>query len=63
MSEQELVEKWRDLFNVSGPDIDRLSDHGGADWESLCVGFCLANGLTVEHAFDFYQKMIPLGLF
>lgn len=32
-------------------------------FESICVGWCLAKGLTLMLAMDFYQAMIPLELF
>ena len=57
-----LVEEWRKVYNQHD-EIDEMGDKGGADWESLCVGWCVAKGLTVEQAYDFYQDMIPLGLF
>lgn len=59
---KDLLSEWKKVY-VQGEDIDSRSDHDGADWESLCVGWCIAKGLSVEDSFKFYQKMIPLDLF
>ena len=57
-----LIEEWKRLYSQA-EEIDERSDKGGADWESLCVGWCLAKGLSFDEAFEFYQAMIPLGFF
>jgi hypothetical protein len=59
---KELIEQWKSVYFLA-QEIDSMADKGGADWESLCVGWCLAKGLSVEEAYDFYQAMITLKLF
>ena len=59
---EQLIEEWK-LVYAQSQNIDKRSDHDGAEWESLCVGWCLAKGLTVNQAFKFYSDMIPLNLF
>jgi hypothetical protein len=55
----ELVEEWKKAY------AQFCADHGSDDWDfrSLCIGWCVAKGLTTEQGYDFYQKMIPLELF
>lgn len=57
-----LLEKWRLLYENDGTQIDEMADKDSADWESLCVGWCMANGLTVNQAYDFYRAMVPVFL-
>lgn len=57
-----LISEWKLVHAQAGP-IDENADKGGADWRSLCVGWCLAKGLSVDDAYAFYQQMIPLNLF
>lgn len=58
----ELVAAWAIIY-AQAAEIEELADKGGADWESLCVGWCLGRGLTVIEAHEFYRLMIPLKLF
>jgi hypothetical protein len=57
-----LTEEWRKV-HAQPEGIDALADKGGADWECLCVGWCLAKGLSIEDAYAFYREMIGRGLF
>ena len=57
-----LVNEWKVIYAMS-EDIDGYADKDGADWESLCVGWCLGKGMSVIEAYSFYKKMIPLRLF
>ena len=34
-----------------------------ADSESLCVGWCMAKGMTAKEAFAFYGAMVKIGYF
>jgi hypothetical protein len=52
-----FVSEWSIVF-AQADMIDESSDHGGADWESLCVGWAIAKGMTINQAFDFYQEML-----
>jgi hypothetical protein len=56
---EKLINEWRETYKRFNED-SRLEN---ADYESLCVGWCVAKGLTIKEAFSFYQKMIPLNLF
>jgi len=43
-----------------------LSDSPYADdalFESYCMGWCFAQGLTLSEAHDFYQDMIEAGVY
>ncbi len=60
-----LTSEWLSFYadEPTTDKIDRLSDKGGADWESLCIGWCMAKGTTVEDAFSFYLEMVTLGAY
>lgn len=60
--EERLIAEWR-LIYAQASLIEEYSDKRAIDWESLCIGWCLAKGLSIKTAYAFYQKMIPLGLF
>ncbi len=62
-TKERLASEWQAFYAQDNGEIDDLSDKGGADWESLCVGWCLAKGATAKEAFAFYQEMIDLGAF
>ena len=57
-----LIEEWRKIHEQSEA-IDATSRHDGHDWQSLCIGWCLAKGLSLEESDEFYSKMITMGLF
>lgn len=69
----ELVKEWEILYNKHGKseeELEALSDderdelvYSDADWQSLCVGWCLGKGLTPPQGYRFYEAMIGLGLF
>ncbi len=59
MANPEIVARWRVLY----ARVDEIDPGYLLHWESLCIGWCLANGLTVDEAYAFYQEMIPLELF
>lgn len=58
---KKIIEQWKVIYDRA-EEIDALSDKGGADWESLWVGWAIANGFTPENAFDAYIELIDLGL-
>ncbi len=58
-----LTAEWQAFYTADIGEIDNLSDKDGADWESLCVGWCMAKGTTAKDAYAFYQDMIDLGVF
>lgn len=55
----DLLRQWRIAYATF------VADESSADWDfqCLCIGWCVAKGLTTEEAYNFYQKMIPLELF
>ena len=55
-----LLAKWVELFKRS-KEIDAASDKEGAHWESLCIGWCMAQGLSVDDAVNFYFARIQSG--
>lgn len=60
-----LVTVWKDDIweNTGVPKaIDEMSDKGGADWESLAVGFALGKGATVDEAFAFARHLVHNNL-
>ncbi len=61
--EDELTAAWRIIYETQSKEIDHNADHGGADWQSLCVGWCIGKGLSVSEAYNFYQRMVANGLF
>lgn len=54
-----LMERWRKLYNVHAASHEKHVP----DWESLCVGWCLANGLNYDEAYGFYSAAIELDLY
>ncbi len=58
-----LTTEWAAFYDNDTGEIDERADKGGADWESLCVGWCIAKGTTVEEAYAFYAEMIHGGRF
>ena len=34
-----------------------------AHFQSICVGWCMGQGMNLAEAMDFYEQMIPLNLF
>lgn len=56
---QDLINAWKEVY-LHVEELDNRSATGNADWESLCVGWCIARGLTIEAAFEFYQETIML---
>ena len=62
MDEKQLIEDWRKIHE-RGAEIDETSRHDGHDWQSLCMGFCLGKGLSLDEAHAFYNRMIEEGLF
>ncbi len=59
----ELTAEWLTFYAANTGEIDTLADKGGADWESLCVGWCMAKGATAQEAYEFYGDMVRLGAF
>jgi hypothetical protein len=52
------------LLKTAGEDGDHSYwVNEESHFESICVGWCMAKGLTLNQAMDFYQAMIPLELF
>lgn len=41
----------------------QAEDFADCEFESICVGWCLAKGFTVDAAFEFYAMMIKRGYF
>jgi len=58
-----LVAEGRSENGGGEPDDYWVWVHEEADFESICVGWCMAHGMTLADALDFYQQMIPLRLF
>lgn len=54
-----LENAWIELYKtvLNQPDFEN------SDFESLCVGWCLAKGFTTDQAFDFYRQMIKREYF
>lgn len=59
MVDAELLAQWREAY------AKFIADDASAEWdfESLCIGWCVAKGLSTEQGYNFYQEMIPLELF
>lgn len=62
MAKPDLKKEWAVFYTKAAmKDIDQFADKGGFDWESLCVGWCMAQGLAVEEAVAFYSAMVAEG--
>ena len=57
--EEELAKEWKIWYDANA--AHSLLDQ--ADFESLCIGWCGAKGISIDEAFAFYRKMIGLGMF
>lgn len=56
------LEEWKVLYH-DAETIDGNIDKG-ACWESLCNGWCLAKGMTLNEAYRFYNYYcIPNNVF
>lgn len=56
---EKLIAEWREAYK-------KLCDSEfsvGCDFENFCWGWCVAKGMSLDEAFDFYQEMIALGVF
>jgi radical SAM protein with 4Fe4S-binding SPASM domain len=56
---EKLIDDWSATYKK----VNKHESCQNFDYESLCVGWCVAKGLTVDDALDFYQDMIPLKLY
>jgi hypothetical protein len=54
-----LIEEWRSWYEKYSK-WEVLEEQ---DFESICIGWCCAKGMTPDEGYDFYQEMIPLKLF
>jgi hypothetical protein len=77
VSMEDLMPRWRELYDrlktfiaadKALADEDSETGWGNwleneADWECLCVGWCLGQGLSVDEAHDFYQRCIKEGVY
>ena len=65
------IAAWKKVFLVLAAECEKDSEdesncywvYEESDFESICVGWCMAQGMTLDEARDFYQQMIPLELF
>ena len=55
----ELVEKWKPVYGY----LENHENSGDWQFQSLCIGWCVANGMAISEAEDFYNTLIPLGLY
>lgn len=59
---KELLEQWKRAYFELDPEKD--ASVVDLDLESVCFGFCLAKGLTLDDARRFYRGIcIPAGVF
>jgi hypothetical protein len=64
----QLRDEWKVTYLLLKTAGEDDGDHSywineESHYESICVGWCMAKGLTLIQALDFYQAMIPLRLF
>lgn len=64
------IAAWKKVYDSLSTNADKDPDETHDYWveneahfESLCVGWCMGQGMTLDDALDFYQQMIPLELF
>lgn len=58
LSDEKLIEKW-ELTIYFDPEVEEYP--ACHDYESLAVGFFMANGRRVDEAHDLYQKCLQKG--
>lgn len=60
----QLVKEWKVIYLTLKSDLDNgYWIEQDSNFESICVGWCMAKGLTLTTALDFYQEMVTLRLF
>lgn len=57
-----LFKEWEAAYTTAfNPESNEWLNE--ADYRSLCVGWCVAKGLSIDEALDFYSGMIAFRLF
>jgi len=56
-----LQTKWELVFETLGKDENLWWSNEEGHYESICVGFCLAKGLSLEQALEFYETQVKSG--
>ena len=65
------IAAWKKIYDALGDAGDDSDEENGhIHWvneeshvQSICVGWCMGQGMTLDDALDFYDQMIPLELF
>jgi hypothetical protein len=66
------IAAWKKVYETIAAEGETYGDNDDnhAYWvneeshfESICVGWCVAQGMSLDESLDFYQQMIPLELF
>jgi hypothetical protein len=69
---KKLIAEWKAVFDDLSAeglnDVDAADNHTywvneESDFQSICVGWCMGRGMSLDEALNFYQQMIPLDLF
>jgi hypothetical protein len=56
-SKKQLIKEWKKAFKILCKD----EVCGDWDFESLCIGWCLAKGLSTKEGSNFYQERVHYG--
>jgi hypothetical protein len=57
-----LIKAWREFHDSLTKDKeDGYFLENEAHYESICLGWCCAKGLTIDDAFDFYRERVNEG--
>lgn len=54
-------DEWDKFYD--GLDYNDYWIQNDANFESLCVGWCMANNMTLETALEFYRMQVKRGKF
>jgi hypothetical protein len=68
-TEQQIV-GWKKVYDALVAECEKDAEdthdywvENEAHFESICVGWCMGQGMTLDEALDFYEQMIPLNIF
>jgi hypothetical protein len=68
-TEQQIAE-WKKVYDTLVAECEKDAEDTHEYWveneghfQSICVGWCMGQGMTLDEALDFYEEMIPLNIF
>lgn len=70
MATEQQIAAWKKVYDALAAESERDAEDSHDYWvmneahyESICVGWCMGQGMTLTEALDFYNQMIKLELY